>query len=88
MSIGIVRTGYNQDYLCKKRPTVKSRLYFRVKKKDDFLQMVLDDLENKFGEILTKLNLINSENVGVNDINILIHIKYYIKAFTFNFTLQ
>jgi hypothetical protein len=48
---------------------VEDHIKWDERKKDDFLQLVLDDPENKFGEILTKLNLINSENVCVNDIN-------------------
>jgi hypothetical protein len=48
---------------------LEDHIKWYARKKDDFLQLVLDDRENKFGEILTKLNLINSENVCVNDIN-------------------
>jgi hypothetical protein len=53
---------------------VEDHIKWDARKKDDFLQLVLDDPENKLGEILTKLNLINgplinSENVCVNDIN-------------------
>ena len=48
---------------------LEDHIKWYARKKDDFLQLFLDDRENKFGEILTKLNLINSENVCVNDIN-------------------
>jgi hypothetical protein len=46
---------------------LEDHIKWYARKKDDFLQLFLDDRENKFGEILTKLNLINSENVCVND---------------------
>jgi hypothetical protein len=42
---------------------IEDHIKWEERKKDDFLQLVLDDPENKFGEILTKLNLFNSENV-------------------------
>jgi hypothetical protein len=42
---------------------LEDHIKWYARKKDDFLQLVLDDRENKIGEILTKLNLINSENV-------------------------
>ena len=48
---------------------LEDHIKWYARKKDDFLQLVLDVRENKFGEILTKLILINSENVCVNDIN-------------------
>ena len=42
---------------------VEEFIKWDTQRNDDFVQLILDDTDNKFDEILTKLNLINSENV-------------------------